>query len=176
MNIKSKIKGRKGVTIIEVVIAGGLLSMVIVVMMMLLTTMISLWTKGASGTSSNSHASIAMRKLVLDIEEGKSAMIVAGKLAVTFPTYNSSTKTYSRGTTGVTAIYYLSGQSGSESTGTYLWKSDGTNKKCLSKNIESVGFTVTSGKLVGIRLIGRDVEGGAVSPNLIQQSIKLRNS
>lgn len=170
------IRNRRGTTLIETIIAAGLLAVVLLATLLLLITMLNIWSKGASGTSANSYASLAMRKLVLEIEEGKSATVTNGQLVVVFPYYDSSTGDYVKTLPGVTATYYLSGETGNESTGTYLWKSVGVTKTRLARNIESISFSVTSSKLVRITLTGTDQEGGAISPNLMQQSVKLRNS
>jgi len=135
----------------------------------------SLWMKGSSGTGANMYASLAMRRLVLDIQEGSSAQVVNGNLVVNFPYYSVATGQYIKGLSGVTATYYISGPTGSESSGTYLWKQVGTEKTRLARNVESMVVSVTANKLVRITITGRDQEGGAVSPNLLQQSVKLRN-
>ena len=170
------VRNRKGTTLVEVLIAAGLLSVVLIGTLGLLSSMLSMWAKGASGTSANSHASLATRRLVTEIEEGNAATVASGKLAVVFPYYDTGTGDYDRTQTGITANYYLSGTTGGESTGTYLWKSVGTAKTRLATNVESLTFSVTNGKLVRITLTGCDQEGGAISPKTEQISIVLRNS
>ncbi|MCL6519983.1 MAG: hypothetical protein K6T99_09125 [Armatimonadetes bacterium] len=166
---------RNGMTMLEVLIATGLLSAALISTLGLLNTMLSLWMKGSSGTGANMYASLAMRRLVLDIQEGSSAQVVNGNLVVNFPYYSVATGQYIKGLSGVTATYYISGPTGSESSGTYLWKQVGTKKTRLARNVESMVVSVTANKLVRITITGRDQEGGAVSPNLLQQSVKLRN-
>ena len=182
------IKTRSGFTLIEVMISAGLLCMALVATLILLTSMLNMWAKGASGTSSNSYAGLAMRKLVLEVEEGRLATMldmetdpdtgtVYGKrLQVDFPYYSATLGSYIRTQPGNTAIYYLSGPTGNEGAGAYLWKSVGATKTKLAKNVESITFVVTNSTLVRINLTGRDAEGGCISPNFLQQSVKLRNS
>jgi len=173
------VRNRKGMTLVETLIAAGLLCLVLVGTVAVMTTTLRIWAKGASGTSANSYASLAMRKLVLEIEEGKVASVVSGRLVVDFPYYDSGTDDYVRTAPGVTATYYRSGPTGAETSGelTYLWKSVGVTRTRLARNIESISFIVPApGKLVRITLTGTDREGGAISPNLVQQSVKLRNS
>ena len=182
------IKTQSGFTIIEAVISASLLCLALVGTLILLTTMLNMWAKGASGTSANSYAGIAMRKLVLDVEEGKSAEMLdtetdpdtgtlcGRRLRITFPYYSATLGGYVKTQTGVTATYYLSGPTGDESSGTYLWKSVSTTKTKLARNVQSLTFVVTDGTLVRINLTGRDTEGGCISPNFLQQSVKLRNS
>ncbi|MHB1191356.1 MAG: hypothetical protein ACYC08_11035, partial [Armatimonadota bacterium] len=95
-----------------------------------------------------------------------------------FPYRASSTSDYDRTRAGQVVRYYLSGEAGTESGGTYLWKSVGGTKSRLARNVEiqSLAFSVTNGRLIRISLVGYDEEGGAYSPNLIQQSVKLRNN
>lgn len=174
------LRTRKGITIIETVISVGLLTLVLACTIAILTTMLGLWSKGASGTSANSYASLAMRKLVQQIEEGQSASVVNDQLVVTFPYYDSVADRYQRTSPGDTVTFYISGETGGESTGTYLWKSKGIAKTRLARNVmkdDSLPlFTVTNGNLVHINFKGWDQEGGCISPNLVQQSVKLRNS
>ena len=171
------IRNRHGTTLIEMIIAVTLLSFVLICTLSMMGSALRMWAMGASGTGANSYSCLAARKLVLDIEEGKSASVVydGNGLQVVFPYYNPSTGDYDRTAAGVTATYYLSGSTGAESSGTYLWKSAGGNKTRLAKNVQSTTFTVTNGNLIRFAITGIDQAGGAVSPNLVQQSIKLRN-
>lgn len=130
MKIKVSSK-RNGMTMLEVLIAAGLLSLALITTLGLLSTTLSLWMKGSSGTGANMYASLAMRRLVLDIQEGSSAQIVNGNLVVSFPYYSTTTGQYIKGLSGVTATYYLSGPTGTETSGTYLWKMVGTKKLAL---------------------------------------------
>lgn len=170
------LRNRTGTTLVEVLIAAGLLSVVLIGTLALLSSMLSMWAKGASGTSANSHASLAMRRLVTEIEEGKAATVASGRLTVVFPYYDAGTGDYDRTQSGITVNYYLSGATGSETTGAQMWKSVGTTKTRLAKNVESLTFSVTNGKLVRITLTGCDQEGGAITPKTEQISIVLRNS
>lgn len=169
------LRSRKGMTTIELMVSVALLSMVLLCTLAIMDNLCRYWQKGVSGTNANMYASLAIRKMVQDIQEGKSAALSGDDLAVTFPYYNTSTHTYIRTQTGDIATYYLSGPNGTEESGYYLWKSVGANKTLLAKNVQSLTFTVTGTTLVIIRLTGRDQEGGAATPNLIQTSIKLRN-
>ena len=170
------LKNRKGMTLIEVVISAVLLSLVLLGSVTIQVGMLNVWQKGASGTNANTYASIAMRRLVLDIEEGSSVSISGSSLVIAFPYYDTSTGDYVRTSPGVTRTYYLSGENGTEPSGQYLWKTDGTTMTLLAKNVESIVYTVVSTKLVRITLTGTDQEGGAISPKMVQISVKLRNS
>ena len=170
------LKNRKGMTLIEVIIGAVLLSVVLLGTISIQIGMLNVWQKGASGTNANTYASIAMRRLVLNIEEGSSASVSGDDLVVSFPYLDTSTDDYVRTSPGVTATYYLSGETGTEASGQYLWKSVGGNNTLLAKNVESIVYTVVSTKLVRITLTGMDQEGGAITPKLVQMSVKLRNS
>lgn len=170
------LKNKRGVTLLEMIVAVGLLSMVLIGTMSLLSTMLNLWAEGSSGTSSNLYASVAARGLVRAIEEGRSATIVNGKLTVRFPYRPNSSSDYSSGT-GDLNEYYLSGPSGTEASGTYLWRRRNyTRYYLIGKNITSLTFSMPSKKLIRFTLIGSDIVGEAVRPNTIQVSVLLRNS
>lgn len=170
------LKNRNGMTLVEVCICAVLLSIVLLGTISIQIGMLRVWQKGASGTNANAYASIAMRRLVLEIEEGNSASLSSGQLVIAFPYLDPSTGDYVRTQTGVTATYYLSGATGSEQSGKNLWKSVGTTKTLLASNVDSLVFTVSSPKLIRITLTGWDQEGGAITPKTVQMSVKLRNS
>jgi prepilin-type N-terminal cleavage/methylation domain-containing protein len=170
------LKNRKGMTLVEVVISAVLLSLVLLGAVTIQIGMLNVWQKGASGTNANTYASIAMRRLVLDIEEGSSASASGSNLVIAFPYYDTSTGDYVRTSPGVTRTYYLSGENGTEPSGQYLWRSDGTTNTLLAKNVDSIVYGIVSSKLVQITLTGTDQEGGAITPKLVQMSVKLRNS
>ena len=170
------LRSRKGMTLLEVTICSVLLSIVLLATISIQVGMLNAWQKGSSGANANTYASIAVRRLVLEIEEGRSASLSNGRLVIAFPYLDPSTGDYVRTETGVTATYYLSGDAGTEPSGLNLWKSVGESRTLLAKNIESVVFRVVSPKLVQITLTGRDQEGGAITPKTVQMSVKLRNS
>lgn len=170
------LKNRRGTTLLELVVVVGLLSMALLATMSLLSTSLKMWSQGSSGTSSNMYAGLAARRLAKEIEEGRSAAIVNGKLAVTFAYQVSAGSDYDTSKTGAVWTYYLSGSTGNEASGASLWKSSTSGKVRLGKNIDSLTFSVVSGKLVRFTLVGRDDVGGAIRPNMVQQSVKLRNS
>lgn len=174
----------KGYTLVELVIASGLLLIVVLVSLSLLSSVIKYWSAGYSGTSANSYAAVAMRKLVLDVQEGMSASASAdgNTLTVTFPYRASSTSDYVKGQPGAVVTYYFSGPTGTETTGdlTYLWKSVGGVKTMFARNVMQVStgvlpFTVTNNRLIRVDIKGQCQEGTAITPNEIQESIRLRN-
>lgn len=178
------LKNEKGFTLFELVISSGLLLVVLVILLSFMSSVMNYWSKGFSGTSANSSAALAMRKLVLDVQEGmnSSASTDGNTLTVTFPYRASSTGDYVRGQSGVVARYYFSGKTGSETSGnlSYLWKSVGYGKTLIGKNVMRVDstkppFSVTNNKLIRVDFKGQCQEGTAITPNEIQQSIKLRN-
>ena len=181
-----RLRANRGFTLIETMVAVTLLSAALIVMMSLMVTMLNMWRSGSGGASANSNTAIAVRKLVLDIEEGRSAalldtyteddQIYGSRLQVSFPHYNTSSDSYVRTVAGSTVIYYLSGQTGTEATGDRLWRYDGSSRRLLAKNVDALRFTLLNGKLVGINLKGKDPEAAAVSPNFLQVKVRLRNS
>jgi hypothetical protein len=143
----------------------------------LLIGTLTMWAKGSRGTTANQYACIALNKMTAEIEEGRSASIVDGKLVVVFPFYNSSTGDYDRNTAGNVISYYLSGDTGTESTGSNLWKSvENGAKTRLCKHIEKTEFNTDNPRTVQMTLKGVDREGGQVQPTTVRVTIKLRNS
>jgi hypothetical protein len=184
MNIAT-LKSNKGFTLLEMVIAVASMLMAMTVMFSMFAGIIRYWTLGFSATCANSDAAIAMRALVADMQEGSSAVISNGgnTLTVTFSYRPNSNSDYTRGQPGDVATYYFSGPTGQETTGsmTYLWKSVGATRTLLGKNVMPVDastpvFSITTTRLVQINFKGQEQEGAVVSPNLIQQSVRLRNS
>lgn len=172
----SRAAKNKGFTLLEVILVMAILLIFLIGSVMVLFSMQQMWASGSSGASSNMYASVAMNRLVMEIQEGNSASVVNGRLVVVFPYKDPSTGDYDRTRTGVTCQFYLSGRTGSESDGTYLWKSSPSGKVRIGNNIETFNCTVPSPKLVYITIVGRDDIGGATNPNMIYQSVKLRNS
>jgi len=182
MNMKNIFHSKNsGVTLIETLVAAGLLSLAILATLYILTTSLKLWALGSSGTTSNLYASLAMRKMVLDIQEGCRAQVInegspTNRLAVTFPYYDATSQTYIKNIAGLTAVYYLSGKTGMESSGNYLWKTVSGRKTLMGKNIDSMSLhTSASGTLVRLEIRGRDPEHGGIDPRILIQSVKLRN-
>ena len=178
------IRKENGFTLLEVIIAGGVLLIVMLLTLNFMSEIVTYWSRGYSGTSANSSAALAMRKLVLEIQEGMVASVNTDGtvLTVTFPYRANSTSDYSRGQAGVTATYFFSGKTGTETTGDliYLWKSVNGTKTLLARNVmrlnsTSPPFSVTNGKLVRMDFKGQCQEGTAITPNEIQQSIRLRD-
>ena len=173
---------RSGMTLIETLVAATLLSLALVSTLYMLTTSLSLWAKGSSGTTSNLYASLAMRKMVLDVQEGSRAVVAYegtthNRLIVTFPYFDAGSGTYVRTIPGLAAVYYLSGDTGSESTGYNLWKIMGGNKTLIGKNIDAISLHASSsGTLVRMEIRGRDPEHGGTDPRILIQSVKLRNT
>lgn len=163
----------------ETLVSVGLLSLVVFGTLALFTNMLTIWAKGSSGTSANQYASIALSQMVREVEEGKSATVVDGRLVVVFPYLDTTTGDYNRAVNGQTVTYYLSGDTGSETSGTNLWKSVTNGAKTrLAKHIDQASFfTMASGnRAVQIQLRGIDQEGGCISPKTVRVTVKLRNS
>ncbi|HEY3298522.1 MAG TPA: hypothetical protein VGK34_07695 [Armatimonadota bacterium] len=178
------IKSRKGYTLLETIIAATLMLVVFTVTLTLFGSVVKYWTKGFSGTNANSAAALAMRKVVQDIIEGQTATAATdgSTLTVTFPYRASTTSDYNKGVVGVTATYYFSGKTGTETSGTktYMWKVVGSTRTMIGKDVMPMDantpvFQVVNNKVI-IHFKGQCQEGAAISPNEIQQTIRLRNS
>ena len=175
-----RISERSGFTLIEVMVASTLLCLVIIATVALFTSMSRLWRVGASGTSANMYASLAMRKLVSDMQEGQSASASGSHLFVQFPYYDTTSGSYHRNLPGELAEYYLSGRNGTEAPvangNNCLWKQVSGNRVRLAKDLLSFGFDIQTSKSVRVSIKGADSEGVRVDPDLIQQSVTLRNN
>jgi len=173
-------RGRGGFTILEVMVASALLCLVILGTVALFTSTSRLWRIGMSGTSANSSGSLAMRKLVTEVEEGQSASASGNHLLIQYPYYDLASGSYQKTVTGELVEYYLSGDTGAEGPVTggtnCLWKVVGGNRTRLARNLRSFEFTVSSQKLVRLCIKGAETEGVGIDPDLIQQSVMLRNN
>ncbi len=173
------LNNRRGTTLIETLVSMALLSLVVIGTLALLTNMLTIWAKGSSGTSANQYASLALARMVREVEEGKSASVVNGKLVVVYPYLNTTTGDYDRTIAGQTVTYYLSGNTGSETTGANLWRSVTNGAKTrLARHIDQASFFTMAGgnRAVQIQLRGIDQEGGCITPKTVRVTIKLRNS
>ncbi|MHB1458358.1 MAG: PulJ/GspJ family protein [Armatimonadota bacterium] len=171
------LKNERGVTLLEMMVAVGLLSIVFLGSMSLLSTMLKLWSQGSSGTSSNMYTSVAARRIVRDIQEGRSATIVNGNLVVKFPFQATINSDYSAPNNGNIYTFYLSGPTGVETTGTYLWKKRNSDRLYLiGKNIIKLTVTLPNTKLVMFTIEGNDIIGGVTDQkSTIHTSVVLRN-
>lgn len=171
--------GRSGFTLIEGMVACTLLSLVIVGTIVLLTSTCRLWRVGTSGTDANSYGSLAMRRLVAEVREGKSAGIEGSRLVIVFPYYDSVSGFYEKTVVGDTIEYYLSGDSGTEQPvvdgSNCLWKEVNGNRTRLGRKITSFQFSIAGDKLVSLLIRGADTENALTDPDLIRQSVRLRN-
>ena len=165
---------------VEVVIAAGLLCLVLIGTVMLFNSTCRLWRIGTSGTSANMYASLAMRKIVTDIQEGQIASANGTHLIIQFPYYNTVTGAYQRNVTGQLVEYYLSGETGTEMPveggSNCLWRQVGGSRVRMAKELESFDFRIETSKLVRLSIKGSDSEGVQIDPDLIQQSVTLRNN
>jgi len=175
-----RISERSGFTLIEVMVASALLCLVIVATVALFTSMSRLWRVGTSGTDANMYGSLAMRKLVTEVQEGQTASSSGSHLLIQFPYYDTASGSYQKSIPGLLIEYYLSGDSGTESPtvngDNCLWKLVGGTRTRIAKDLRSFEFSVESQKQVRLRIKGADSEGAHIDPDLIQQSVTLRNN
>jgi len=177
--IRRQLSRRGGFTVIEGTVAAALLCLVIVGTVVLFTSTCRLWRVGSSGTDANTYGSLAMRRLVTEIQEGRSAYVSGSRLVVRFPYYDSVSGSYQKDSPGATVSYYLSGETGTElpeaNGSNYLWKETAGSRTRLARCARSFEFAVTSDELVTLRIWGADTEGARINPDLIRQSVRLRN-
>lgn len=175
----SLMRRRDGFSLIEVMVASGLLVIVLVGTVALFASTSRLWRIGTSGTTANMYGSLAMRKIVTEMQEGQSAYVENGHLFVQFPYYDSYSGSYQRTATGDLVEYYLSGDNGTESPvqngDNTLWKRVDGSPTRLASNLRSFEFSVTEATMVRLAIRGVESENAGIDPDLIQQSVSLRN-
>jgi hypothetical protein len=171
--------GRSGFTLIEGMVACTLLSLVIIGTIILFTSTCRLWRVGTSGTDANSYGSLAMRRVITEVQEGQSASIEGSRLVVVFPYYDSASGSYQKTAVGDTIEYYLSGDSGTESPvvngDNCLWKEVNGSRSRVARRIKSFQPSVPSDEIVSVLIKGADTENALTDPDLIRQSVRLRN-
>lgn len=174
-----RISRQGGFTLIEGMVAATLLCLVLIATIALFTSMCRLWRVGSSGTSANSYGSLAMRKLVTEIQEGQGASIQSGRLVIQYPYYDAGSGAYQKAVAGSTVAYYLSGDNGTEAPSAdgsnSLWRESNGSRTRLARHLKSFQFSMTGDKLVSIIIRGADIEGVRMDPDLIRQSVRLRN-
>ncbi|MBP6965273.1 MAG: prepilin-type N-terminal cleavage/methylation domain-containing protein [Armatimonadetes bacterium] len=175
----SLIRRRGGFSLIEVIVASGLLVMVLVGTVALFGSTSRLWRIGTSGTTANMYGSLAMRKIATEMQEGQSAYEQNGHLFVQFPRFDSYTGSYQRTVAGDLVEYYLSGDNGTESPvengDNTLWKRVDGSRTRLASHLRSFEFSLSGTTMVRLAMRGVESENVGINPDLIQQSVSLRN-
>lgn len=170
---------QRGYSLVEVIVATGLLCLVILGTVTLFSSTCRLWRVGTSGTSANMYGSLAMRKLVTEVQEGRIAYAVGDHLFVQFPYYDSSSGTYQRNVNGPLVEYYLSGETGTEAPSAdgenVLWKKVGTDQTRMIAHLHRFEFDLQSSTLVQLKIWGLQSENASINPDLVQQRVSLRN-
>lgn len=164
-------RGRRGMTLIEVLVTGAVLSMVAVTLLSLLIYTLRGWSSGTSKEGATSSATIALQKLCNDVRDGKEASISSGSLVVTFP---------SKLTDGGTqqTIYDLSGSD--PATRTYRIREGNLERvvsgtaSVLGKGVSSATFGV-SGGTVTITLTSTEQVGSCTNTRELTSRVVLRN-
>lgn len=174
------IRERGGFTMVEVMIACLLLFLVILATVALFGSTCRLWRVGTSATNANTYGSLAMRRLVTEVQEGQAASASGTHLRIQYPYYDAASGSYHKSVPGEVVDYYLSGDTGTEAPDldaeNSMWKLVGGNRTRIARNLRSFEFIITSQRLVRLCIKGSDSEGAHIDPDLIQQSVTLRNN
>lgn len=121
-----------------------------------------------------------MRRLSTEVQEGQSASASGSHLRIQYPYYDTASGNYQKTVTGELVEYYLSGDTGMEAPvadgENCLWRLVGGSRTRIARNLKSFEFTVSSQRLVRLCIKGSDSEGAHIDPDLIQQSVTLRNN
>lgn len=159
-------RGRRGMTLVEVMIVLGIISVLTSALMSLFITSLWSWDRGSSKGPADTTASIALQKVARAIADGMSASVSSGQLTVQLPNVNDQGD-YDRSTNGNTVKIYLSG------TTLYQQINSGT-ATVLSKYISAAAFSYSSGT-VTVTLTGQYQTGQRVMTTQMSQVVALRN-
>lgn len=165
---------RRGMTLIEVMVAAGLLTLVTAAFVAMLIQSIRGWSSSISGQTSTSNATIGIQRLANDIRDGRSAQVSTDKktLTVTFPRTITDPGTHEQ-------VYDLSGDGPAPrsyyvSNGS-LVRRVGSVTSVLCQGVTTVTFRAWGGTVTVTTLTGSDQEGTHTATQQLTGSIALRN-
>lgn len=165
------VSGRRGMTLVEVVVASSVLTMITISLVAMLVHSLTGWSSGTSKDTAVTKVTVALQRLATDIRDGRSAQVVSGRLVVTFPALMTDGSTgeqvYDLSTNDpVTRSYYvLNGNLVRNRAGTIA---------IIERGISAATFGA-SGGTVTVTLTGADQEGTYSATRQITGRITLRN-
>jgi len=165
------VRGSKGSTLIEVLIAVAVLSAAVASMGAIVIQSMRGWSSGASGDGATSHSTLAVQKLCNEIRDGRSASVSNGVLSVTFPMRvvdgSSGQVTYDMSANDpYVRSYYVSGGE--------LKRSYRGVVTTIMKGISAASFGANGGN-VTITLTGSEHIGTAAKTHPVTTRVSLRN-
>lgn len=159
---------RRGMSLVEVVIAIGLFMLMVSGLVALTVTSANAWSSNSSQMMADGSASTAIQLLAQEVRAGLRASINTGgtQLTVIPPRVNAEGD-YDRTVEGAPVTYYLSG--------TNLCRQQGTATKLLARRVTSVSFSV-AGTDVTIQLNTRQQVGSRPKDATLTTHVALRNT
>lgn len=162
----SRLRGRPGVSMIEVLVVFGILSVFTTGLFSLFLSSLRSYDTGSGKSVSDTAVSLGIQKAVREIEDGMSASVSSGQLTVQLPLVNNQGN-YNRATAGNTVKLYVSSNK--------LYKQINTSTATvLAEDISAATFSV-SGGTVTVTLTGRGQTGKQVMATEMSQVVALRN-
>lgn len=170
MNMRQRIRGNSGTTLLEMLVTLGILTLVCSILLALVNGSLTSYSSGASTAFANSSASIAIQKLENDIRDGATASVSGSTLTINFPATEEDGTThevlYSPGGTTTSRQYLMS-------SGNLVRRISG-NDTILARSVTAVTFTATLG-VVTATITTEEQVGAKTTQRTSAASIALRN-
>jgi hypothetical protein len=162
-------RSRRGVSVIEIVVASFAMLLVLAGVATVSSSAITQWSRDSSKLFADNDASLALQKLSRGIRDGITASVdsTGTVLSVVMPTINSSGD-YNRYSPGLTTQFYLS-------SGKVWSKVGSANATQIGKNIKSLNFSV-NGVQVTITVDSLQQYGTKTGETSMSTQIALRNA
>lgn len=187
----NRIKTNQGYTMIEMTVAAGVVAFIVTCTLSMMINAMTSVDFSTIQQETDSDAVIAMQRIVSDVREAKSYVVLSNsnQLELTMPVTNTD-KSYNR-TVADTAHpidYYRADSTGIPGhDGNFLWRSQtGTAARIVGDNINDVEFTpddAAAGRAVKITIHalhattrGTRTAYKSIETNLIERVVYLRNN
>ena len=166
--MKTTLKRRRGVSIVEAVISSFVLVIMLVGLAGMGVNALNQWSFGSSKVLADNDAVLALQNLSREVRAGVRATVSQdlGTLTVVMP-YVNGQGDYDRFRDGVTVRYYSSDGK--------LWRQSGTaSATALSKKVNWVSFSA-NGSQIQIQVNSRQQYGRRVGDTTLTTQVTLRN-
>jgi hypothetical protein len=163
-----RIRGRRGATMVEVVIGSGLLALLLTAIVSLSVSSSSTWARGTARLMSEDSASLALQELTADVRSGSTATVSYDGSALTVQTAASNSEgDYERTASGSSIRYYV--------TGGVLYRQVGTGTPgALARGISSLKFGV-DGDRISAWVTSTQRAGTISTPITFSTVVSMRN-
>jgi len=159
-------RGRRGVTLAEVVVTAALLTSVLTALVALSTSSSKEWARSSAQLEADSGASLALQRLAVEIRDGIAASMQSGALEVVMPAVNAEGD-YNRYLNGQTNQYYVQ-------DGVLYRDPVGAPPTALASGLTDHQFVV-AGSEVRLSLTAQATEGTESAETTYATHVYLRN-